>query len=220
MSEEFDADAEAALDALLARHQSSLAATVGPALDVLAGLGRTSKLKGSLVEYVVDVRAAQSIANGRDLVPWVVNCEVSVAAAESSSLNSVLDSVRHEHNELGRFEHQLVVRSATGSLETDALTVRAAVSGARDELNRILLLLSDGEVTKESARAEFKPALKFLEGQLRARYAEDLERGNELPDWVLWINDCLDTRIRGLMRLREQVVRLFEDSDACAFQLS
>ncbi|MER5966823.1 hypothetical protein [Streptomyces sp. NPDC002057] len=218
--EEFDADAEEALDALLARHQSSFGATVGPALDVPAGLRRAAKRKGSLVEYVVDLRAAQNIAEGRCAV-WVADNHVTGPAAESSSLNNVLDSVRHEHNELRAFEHQLVVRSATGGLETDALPVRAAVSGARSELDRILLLLSDGEVTKESARAEFTPVLRVLEGQLRTpRYVAGFELGNELSDWALWINDCLNTRIKGLMAVREQVVRLFEDSDACAFQFS
>lgn len=217
--EEFDAEAEAALDALLARHQSSLAATVGPALDVPVGLRRACEAKGSLVEYVIDFRAAQNIAEGRCAV-WVANGHVIGPAAESSSLNSVLDSVRHEHDELETFERQLVGASVANGLETDALTVRAAVSGARDELNRILLLLSDGEVTKDSARAEFQPALRLLMGQFRTRDEGGFQRGAELSDWDLWINGCLDTRIKGLMAVREQIVRLFEDSDVCAFQLS
>ncbi|MFF8513516.1 hypothetical protein ACF064_36305 [Streptomyces sp. NPDC015492] len=217
--EEFDADAEAALDALLARHQESLAATVGPALDVLAGLRWTSELKGSRVRYVADIRAAQSIAEGNCAV-WAADNHAIGPAPESSSLSTVLDAVRHEHNKLGAFEHQVVVtRPTTADAEMEWLTVPCAVSDARDQLNRILVLLAGGKATKETARAEFELAIGPLE-ELYARHLEARAGDDEVSGDAVWMYRRLNTRISGLRRLREQVVRLFEDSDACAFQLS
>ncbi|MFB6634850.1 hypothetical protein ACFCWY_33640 [Streptomyces sp. NPDC056362] len=221
MYEEFDADAEEALDALFARHQEGLAATVGPALDVAFGLRWASELKSSFVKYLSDVRAAQSIASGTHLVsPWVFNGPLPLPTFESSSLNGVLEAVLQERRELAAFAQQLAARSTTIDAETEWLAVQVAVSGARDELDRILVLLAGGKLTKETAKAEFEPALGLLEEQLYVRTENTWEGDDELPDKVVWVNGCLTARASGLRRLREQVVRLFDDSDACAFQLS
>ncbi|MFD9240659.1 hypothetical protein ACFV0D_01725 [Streptomyces sp. NPDC059556] len=223
--EEFDADAEEALDALLAQHQSSLMSTVGPALDVAAGLRRTSSRAPFVTSYEVDLRdshVAWLIA--RDACTWPesdpYDFRVSLVNRVSSSLNGVLDAIRHEIEELETFARRISEQSAAAGrpAESEAPPVEVAVLRARDELDRILELLFAGGITKESAISEFSLAVRLLEEQRVSWLAMDAQ---DEPLWdVTWMEESISVRLGGLRWLREQVVRLFEDCNTDAFQLS
>ncbi|MFJ5142776.1 hypothetical protein [Streptomyces sp. NPDC088707] len=222
---EFGADAEEALDVLLAQHQSSLTATVGPALDVSAGLRRASSGASVAMSFGVDL-------TDRD-VTWVISfkafgnqpqlrlsdCEEALFFAQSSALNGVLHAIRYEAEQLESLAGRISEKcAAAASLWGTEAPVVDAVRQARDELNRIQVRLCGGEVTKESVTSEFALAVRLLEEQhasWRAADAEDEQRRD-----VAWVEENLSVRLGALMRLRDLVVRLFEDSNACAFQLS
>ncbi|MFF5924205.1 hypothetical protein ACFY8C_38655 [Streptomyces flavochromogenes] len=222
--EEFDAGAEEALDALLTQHQSSLTATVGPALNVSAGLQSASAVASVVMSHGVDLR-------DRNVV-WLIAlnaCEgtsevrlldyVVPAGWESSSLNCALAEILHEIEELeafaGRIGEQFAEAGFTAGTQAPAVE---AVLGARDELARIMELLSVGGITKESATSEFAPAVRLLEEQLVSARAADA-RVEPLRD-VAWMEESIGARLAALRWLREQVVKLFEDSNTGAFQLS
>ncbi|OKJ48633.1 hypothetical protein AMK27_38355 [Streptomyces sp. CB02009] len=221
--EEFDA--EDALDTLLTQHQNSLTATVGTALNVSAGLQRAASVESIVMSHGVDLRDRN--------VAWLISlntCERTSevrlldfpvpSGAESSSLNGVLDAIQHEIEELETLARRIGEQSAAAgpSAETEASPVKLAVLGARDELGRIMKLLSAGGITKESATSEFSLAVHLLDEQRANRRAADTQ-DDPLCD-MTWVRHSITARLARLLQLRELVVRLFEDSNAGAFQLS
>ncbi|ROQ26947.1 hypothetical protein EDD98_6601 [Streptomyces sp. PanSC19] len=222
LHEGFDADAEEALDALLARHQRGLTATVGPALDVFAGLRGTITADDPFAGHAKDHRVSAAVARE---APYGVTRPASEEdghrspVLESSSLNGVLAAGRYEIEALDAFAEEIRrLWEEEGLPLTATRPPDVAVLLARDELGRILGLLLLGEVTKESAASEFALAVELVEEQLatwseaRARLAPSLD--------LAWMEDNFGARLEGLLGLREQVVRLFEDSGAGVFQFS
>ncbi|MER8233221.1 hypothetical protein [Streptomyces sp. NPDC094049] len=234
--EEFDAnaDAEEALDALLAQHQSSLSATVGPALDVSAGLHWASPgaaIARSLATNLKDHSAAWQITHNAST--WTIKLhpldfEDASPIWTSSSLNGVMDEILNEAEALQSLARQLGEQSAAGCFPSDTEAVEVTVLRAGSELERIWALLARGGVTKDSATSEFALAVRLLEGQLVSWGSGDRVElfycegdAQEAPrQGVAWLQESISVRLGALRRLREQVVRLFEDSEACAFQLS
>ncbi|MGW7328633.1 hypothetical protein ACWGIU_08530 [Streptomyces sp. NPDC054840] len=94
---------------------------------------------------------------------------------------------------------------------------------ARDELNRIDVRLAKGGVTKESAASEFTAAVRVLRNQVigwtaALAVASLVERRG--MDRERWLKDQFITAHDGVLLVREKVVKLFEEAEEGAFQVS
>ncbi|MEV7547336.1 hypothetical protein [Streptomyces sp. NPDC089915] len=217
--EDFDSNAESALDGLLAQHQSSLLAVVAPALDLSSGLrqARSKQVRFS------DDRTA------RDL-DWVVATDQGGGAhrgrmpGESGALKAVLEEVRLETMRL-RLLSRSVARHAAGCPLPPgvSLSPKLAAQMANRELTRIMRRLMYGDVTKRSAAREFAVAEKVL-GEQAGGWAAVVDTAPPAllaeMDGERWLMEEFTLRYDNLLLLRERVVRLFEDAEEDAVQFS
>ncbi|MFJ6452259.1 hypothetical protein ACIQNV_37285 [Streptomyces hydrogenans] len=224
-----DVDAEDALDALLAQHHSGLAATVGSALDVDAGLrsakdGRRNRpasymklvrrtARESFVTYYV---ATEGVLNS---FPW--------PTVRSAALEGVMDAVQYEQEQLLVLAQKIdEQRPACFAPSADSVSPDMAARISAEELNRLLTLLSQGQATKESAASGVEPAERLIEAQVRG-WAEAMINRSETvvgdrvsTDRVAWMYEHFTERLDGLLILKQKIVKLFEDAQDGVFQLS
>ncbi|MFD8024524.1 hypothetical protein ACFV6G_29420 [Streptomyces lavendulae] len=214
-----DAAAEDALDALLAGHQAGLHAVLGAALDTRAGLAQLGHRRPAAGQRsctysnfaMTDVTVVAQL-EGADTGGLIV-----VASQQSSSLEGALHAIEDELLNIGAFlqhpdRHFLDVRLP----DTEASSRDALLLVSR-ELKRIAELLGRGQITKDSARAEFADVQAVLQDQLRAWgnkiVDEHTEREGQIFEEFL-------RRFNAVKALRRLIIWLFEDTDTTLLQLN
>ncbi|MFD5620543.1 hypothetical protein [Streptomyces yangpuensis] len=225
--EDFGAETEDVLDALLEQHQSSLLAAIGPALDILSGLSRTSalSLQRSVTEWVQEADAViEPSPPSQAPMPQVEQTLFVWRNVPSGALQEALDAVQFEIRRLNALMKGIADRpDHCPAPPGEGVHPAAAACLARDELIRIDRQLAKGEVKKESAVSEFATAARVLKNQVigwntALAAASPLDRRG--MDRELWLQEQFIIRHDCLLHLREKVVKLFADAEEGAFQVS
>ncbi|MFE5626782.1 hypothetical protein ACFQ8S_32540 [Streptomyces virginiae] len=222
--EDFDAEAEDTLDALLAVHQSSLLEVVGSALDLCAGLGLATAAEASIHPSVGPWMPVE--AGSRDLGAAIntMNATFVWTTVPSEALHSALNALQSELVELDALGEQISQRASDCPAPPGRrLTPERAARLAYEELGRIRNLLNSRSLTKGSAASEFCYAEHYLRGQMTGwtgvlKAADRRKRSRMRHE--LWLRDCFTSRYDSLLLLREKIVKLFEESEESAYQLS
>ncbi|MFC9817403.1 hypothetical protein ACFVJM_35735 [Streptomyces virginiae] len=225
--EDFDADTEDVLDALLDQHQSSLLAAVGPALDIPSGLRRATalSLQRRVTEGTQEAEAIIEPSPPHQAPMLQVEQTLFVwRSVPSGALQEALDAIQFEIRRLNALMKGIADRpDHCPAPPGEGVHPAAAACLARDELIRIDRRLVKGGVTKESAASEFATAARVLRNQVigwntALAAASRVERRG--MDRERWLKDQFITRHDGLLLLREKVVKLFEEAEEGAFQVS
>ncbi|MFF3675924.1 hypothetical protein ACFYYS_18370 [Streptomyces sp. NPDC002120] len=222
--EDFDAETEDALDALLVQHQSSLLAVVGPALDIPSGLSRATALSQQrrVTEWAQEAEVPVELSPPNQApMPRVEQIRFVWRSVPSGALQEALDAVKIEIVRLNALMKGIADRP--DHCPAPRVHPAAAARLARDELNRIDVRLAKGGVTKESAASEFTAAVTLVRDQVigwtaALSVASLVER--RAMDRERWLKDQFITAHDGLLLLREKVVKLFEEAEEGAFQVS
>ncbi|MEV7418330.1 hypothetical protein [Streptomyces sp. NPDC089919] len=215
--EDVDMAAEDALDALLADHQRGLLAAVGPALDTEGGLRqamRSDSHGGQSVEVVLEDPANVVVRSADGYVVVVRN--------PSGALNGALDAVSTEVGLLKDLATELLERGPDGPAPGYVVHPASAAVAAAGMLEAFKVKLAKGLVTSESAASAFNMPLSCVRGQLDAWGAvlESAPLEAARLEQVLYLVEAFTVRLNALRSLKKRIVRLFEDAEESAFQLS
>ncbi|MFD5575257.1 hypothetical protein, partial [Streptomyces cadmiisoli] len=168
--EDFDAEAEDMLDALLDQHQSSVLAVVGPALGIPSGLSRATalSLQHRLTEWAQEAEVSVELSPPNQApMPWVEQVRFVWRSVPSGALQDVLDAVQLEIRRLNALLKGIADRpDHCPAPPGERVHPAAAARLARDELIRIDRQRAKGGVTKESAASEFTSAVTPLRDQV------------------------------------------------------
>ncbi|MFJ8570412.1 hypothetical protein [Streptomyces sp. NPDC093514] len=222
------ATAEAALDALLARHQADLHSVLESALDTPTGLGRL----GRPVLAVYQVGRIRHVTQVEPSSTWVGMSDVRGPA--SSALESAVDAIDEEVRQVEAFMEEIADHpnrevKPPGTRLKPLLALRIVYR----ELNRIANLLMDQEITKESVGSEFDLVESTLESQVSgwtdlvestsggqiSTWGEKVTQGAAHASYADMLEQFID-RANATTLLRKMIVRLFEDADETVLQLN
>ncbi|MFE2476125.1 hypothetical protein [Streptomyces sp. NPDC059389] len=194
--EDFDLEAENALDALLAQHQDSLLAAIGPAMHIEAGLRNLRPLRGGDQGPVTEPGERQLNQAVWKIIKFLV--EEQEALDRTSRILYDLRAGSASAGAPGRFHWAQVgdnLRLYAQSLEALAYRLEARAELRRDEvfdeLGRHFSLLS-------SARAQF--AIQVARKPRGQRKWRKLVRST-------------DDHMRVLVILNQEIERIFDSSD-------
>ncbi|MFE5634003.1 hypothetical protein [Streptomyces sp. NPDC056543] len=216
----FEDDAEDALDTLLAQYQSSLVATVGPALDVTAGL-RNARTPTRVIRYLKRSSFDSShrpVTYYMQVVTDQKDCLVS--NYQSSALAGAMDAVHYEEAQFRALADDInAEHRGCPAPSADLVSPVMAAQIASEELVRLLTLLRTGVATKDSAASGFVLAEKVITDQV-LEWEALLSTPSDFGDRDTWMHERFAARLDGLVLLRERIVKLFEDAEDGAYQLS
>ncbi|MFD9304107.1 hypothetical protein ACFWCB_15890 [Streptomyces sp. NPDC060048] len=214
-----DVEAERALDALLAAHQTELLTTVASALDTETGLQHAHQ---TMVRYGPKARSDKALMEHTSPdtpAIYVLGNKTTYYLGpkpRSAALLSALESIELEITHLQDFDIELTDNPwyRTGAPSGGQSPAEALVF-ACERLGRIRSSLRDGEPTKGEVEALFEPVESALGEQVMAwAAAEEVDApGPAHLDRVL---TGFMQRHRAAVGLRVAVVRLFEGADEIA----